>query len=999
MAVAAGGRAARSSARSARSSRNSANGLAVASAAALQENESNKRGRTQEFSDSDYSDINGDNDDADADADADGDGKENATPSPATASRTAKRKSKGKSKGKGKSKSKARNRRSIMETNIINAVNTPAVANRRKSALNQDSSGIPPTTPAAAAASSHSTKTPSRRVTIVPTAFLLSPSAQQQQQQQMEELQALSAEERQSRYETWMKLSFDNKFNQDNAWRVQLIEFFSDMRILMDGSTVNFQRASCTLDASVKVYSSRVDSAATETGKLLNGLTDTMNSQRKRRNHGNDGDMDDNDDDGDGGDGSGTTRRGKKRAGAGSGAAKQESTLAKNWAAVTLPKLDLEFEIDPLFRKTSAELDEGGTRGMLLNRLSVDRHGKIILDSRDAILPGENDDEEDESSNKEEDEESKETDASEMIELNGIPGEILQQIQRSSEANEQICQQLSTFEFSSDTTFDMSILHQLLEDNDDDDDSRGGNMAPFGAVNSQFGVGGMATSNYMDHFDSWSDDGGGGDPGAGYAPGPDDGFEGYEMDDPNAAPWGSGLANGDTSNGHVMGGSVGFVPINSNNEDSGLDGSVANVLNFLDTMWGGSGQQMNHWKLAPYLRTRQGQLAANQQPSADGDENDSAVAAANGRKKNSKAAAAVITLDFLNAPAPDTMRLFAAPGRLASLKMLVKDVKAMPSKEYLLPPQSKQFTSRNLFSLHLKPKMRLKHVIGNNGNRRVHVNNQSSINANGSGDLHERFGTADDWGVIAQQDFGENGDSGGDGGEGGGWDMNGEGGGAGWPTFGTDDGATEYEAGYNDEHDDDDDALDLAGDGAISAPTGGDIANTLAALSRIGGDGGGMIGGMAGIGGYSDDKTMLPHIKLVTAQHVKYTKVAKHVDLKRLKDNIWRGLSETPSAVPSLNDTQQSIDGEVFAATQDQGEADGDPKNFTSIMSTLKDRYSEKRLKDITVPFCFICLLHLANERGLEIKNTGDGNLNDLVIRQPLDSNEHQNELEMTPSA
>lgn len=39
---------------------------------------------------------------------------------------------------------------------------------------------------------------------------------------------------------------------------------------------INFQKASCTLDGCVKVWTSRVDSVATETGKLLSGLADDM---------------------------------------------------------------------------------------------------------------------------------------------------------------------------------------------------------------------------------------------------------------------------------------------------------------------------------------------------------------------------------------------------------------------------------------------------------------------------------------------------------------------------------------------------------------------------------------------------------------------------------------------------------------------------------------------------------------------------------------------------
>lgn len=35
---------------------------------------------------------------------------------------------------------------------------------------------------------------------------------------------------------------------------------------------INFQKASSTLDGCVKIWTSRVDSVATETGKLLSGL-------------------------------------------------------------------------------------------------------------------------------------------------------------------------------------------------------------------------------------------------------------------------------------------------------------------------------------------------------------------------------------------------------------------------------------------------------------------------------------------------------------------------------------------------------------------------------------------------------------------------------------------------------------------------------------------------------------------------------------------------------
>lgn len=48
-------------------------------------------------------------------------------------------------------------------------------------------------------------------------------------------------------------------------------------------------------------------------------------------------------------------------------------------------KFDLEFAVDPLFRKTSAAFEAGGTRGLLLNHLSVQNGREIIFDSADAV--------------------------------------------------------------------------------------------------------------------------------------------------------------------------------------------------------------------------------------------------------------------------------------------------------------------------------------------------------------------------------------------------------------------------------------------------------------------------------------------------------------------------------------------------------------------------------------------------------------------------------------
>jgi condensin complex subunit 2 len=82
-------------------------------------------------------------------------------------------------------------------------------------------------------------------------------------------------------FEEWMKMATDNKINAANSWNFALIDYFHDMSLLKEGDGVNFQKASCTLDGCVKIYTSRVDSVATETGKLLSGLADSGSKKKK----------------------------------------------------------------------------------------------------------------------------------------------------------------------------------------------------------------------------------------------------------------------------------------------------------------------------------------------------------------------------------------------------------------------------------------------------------------------------------------------------------------------------------------------------------------------------------------------------------------------------------------------------------------------------------------------------------------------------------------------
>ena len=58
----------------------------------------------------------------------------------------------------------------------------------------------------------------------------------------------------------------------------------------------------------------------------------------------------------------------------------------------------------------------------------------------------------------------------------------------------------------------------------------------------------------------------------------------------------------------------------------------------------------------------------------------------------------------------------------------------------------------------------------------------------------------------------------------------------------------------------------------------------------------------------------------------------------------------------------------------DDGDENGGPTDpaesrmFDSVVSNLRRTYPKDKMQDISTSFCFICLLHLANERGLKIE-------------------------------
>lgn len=167
-----------------------------------------------------------------------------------------------------------------------------------------------------------------------------------------------------------LKMASENKITAHNTWGLPLIEHLDDLiqEEGYPGRRTNFQKASVTLDAGVKIYSYRVDSVHTETFKMLGGLGRAGIDEGQPE-----GEL------GDGGVGQASPSKRKRRG----GELHPEATLESSLEALNVKKFDLAFAVDPLFHKTSAQFDAGGAHGLLLNNLSVYQGCNIVFDSMD----------------------------------------------------------------------------------------------------------------------------------------------------------------------------------------------------------------------------------------------------------------------------------------------------------------------------------------------------------------------------------------------------------------------------------------------------------------------------------------------------------------------------------------------------------------------------------------------------------------------------------------
>jgi len=114
--------------------------------------------------------------------------------------------------------------------------------------------------------------------------------------------------------------------------------------------------------------------------------------------------------------------------------------------------------------------------------------------------------------------------------------------------------------------------------------------------------------------------------------------------------------------------------------------------------------------------------------------------------------------------------------------------------------------------------------------------------------------------------------------------------------------------------------------------------------------------------------------------NIGYAKTAKKIDIKKLKRTMWETLNSSKTQKDKENIPENIND--VFDGQEKQNGLDSpeEPQSFKDMYSILPSKLSQSASKNLSVPIAFVCLLYLANEKGLHL--TGSDDMSDFNIVQ-----------------
>ena len=637
-------------------------------------------------------------------------------------------------------------------------------------------------------------------------------------------------------YANCIKLASENKINAKNTWSLALIDHISDIvkNEKDEDDNTNFQKASCTLEAGVKIYASRVDSFHSETFRMLGGISNAS---------GGNGEDEENLDD--------------PRRGSGDGAdefdedgnpipkQKKQSTRSSNVVTLENPEnhtmkvMDDVVHVDPLFKKTSSMFDEGGASGLLLNNLAVHKGCNICFDSEEV------------------------PDYTRGDELEGGAGTL-----NLSQMSKEIANAFAIGQTRTRITPSIDVVHEMLADvtgipynKPGSENMGGGAMTSSNATTAEVSddfFGGASDQDAITFAEYDEDD-------EDNVPSGGNGDVGFNVD-VEEEDWGlgdgaGGFGNNDDENdwGRLGNDEEDDYENNLTTDTGSLDW-VANVAIGGKHAWAGP----SHWHFKKTSTASTSQVTKY-------DENGEPIKVSTAdNKEKKKKGERDLTYDFENLPELDDKRFDMAED---PNDLLLKS--ELTTSDTLLPPDL-GYEAEDLIKLFLKPQF----VNTVMAPKRTAV--RSEIN----------FHDDDNNLFIANNDdeF-----SGGD-----------------------------FGGGFN--ADDDNIQRDEDGNELVGAA-----------------------------GGWNDDgdNGLVDAPRKVEKIEVNYARTTKVVDIRALKQTIWKDLEEENETVEQKH-------------------------SFHEIISQFPEQNPAGRLEDISVHMAFICALHLANEHGLVIKSVPE--MNDLVI-------------------
>jgi condensin complex subunit 2 len=121
--------------------------------------------------------------------------------------------------------------------------------------------------------------------------------------------------------------------------------------------------------------------------------------------------------------------------------------------------------------------------------------------------------------------------------------------------------------------------------------------------------------------------------------------------------------------------------------------------------------------------------------------------------------------------------------------------------------------------------------------------------------------------------------------------------------------------------------------------------------------------------------------RAVSKIEIGYARAATKVDVKALKHGMWQQLSEEAAAAAAAASSKSTAASAATKKRFSRPAGVGEPAapaaselcSFQSTMTALTASLPADALPNISVSFCFICLLHLANEQDLALTHGDEG--------------------------